>query len=325
MEHDYGQPERGRSYEHLNIYGPLRRLYPATLFFDYVARKRAVGRAAMNTELEALIERERPDLLIVALFGEEIDPAVLERARRVTRTVGYFFDDTWRRSYARRWHRHFDVVTSPERAGAALFRRYGAPCALHMPFAYDDAVYRPTDRSPERDVAFVGLWHPYRAWVVERVRRAGLRVDAFGHGWPAGRIPVEDMVRVFGTTRVNLNLSNSSKWDPRYLMSRWRALPTNLWLRKDREQVKARHFEIAGCGAFQLSFETPELGLHFDVGREIVTFCGIDDAIAKACHYIAHEDERRAIAEAALRRARRDHTAAQRMSDLVEAALSASA
>jgi spore maturation protein CgeB len=323
MEHDYGRPERGRSQEYVNLYRPLRRLYPRTLHFDHVARARAVGARAMNIEFERLVEHERPDVVIVALFGEEIDPAVLGRARAITRTVGYFFDETWRRSYARRWSRHFDVVTAQQRAGAEMLRSVGAGRVLHVPSAFDETVYRPLGLPPQRDLAFVGLYHPYREWMLARFRRAGLEVEVFGHGWPTGRISLEEMVSVFNTTRVNLNISNSSHWDPRYLISHWRALPTNIRLAKDREQVKARHFEIAGCAAFQISFEAPELDLHFGIGSEIVTYRDIDDAIAKARYYLARDAEREAIAVAAGRRARRDHTASRRMADLVTAALRA--
>lgn len=64
------------------------------------------------------------------------------------------------------------------------------------------------------------------------------------------------------------------------------------------DQVTARTFEIPGAGGFMLHECTEEAESFFDDGRECVFFDGPDDLAVKIAHYLAHDEERRAIAEA---------------------------
>jgi spore maturation protein CgeB len=130
------------------------------------------------------------------------------------------------------------------------------------------------------------------------------------------------MVDVFSQSRVNLNISNSRHWDLRYVLSSYRALRTTLRSPKDREQIKARHFEIAGCGGFQLTYYCEDLERHFVIGDEVAVYLDPDDLVDKVRFYLAHDEERERIAAAGYERARRDHTAGRRLTDLLAAVTS---
>lgn len=82
--------------------------------------------------------------------------------------------------------------------------------------------------------------------------------------------------------------------------------------------VKARHFEISACGAFQLTFYVEGIEHHFDIGREIVVYQNIYDIIEKIKYFLKHEDEREKIANNALTRSVKDHSLEIRFKKLFE-------
>lgn len=315
--YDYGDPTRGESVDHYHLYRPLLRLCSDTHLFDFLTRMNEVGRRAMNAELVDLVRSVRPDVTVVSLYGDEFEPATIASLRGSTTTLAYFYDDIWRRSYAAEWAGRFDFVTTSDPGGVARIAAAGPANAIYCPFSFDEEVFRRGRTPAVHDVSFVGLYHPYRAWVIGELRRAGIDVATFGYGWPAGRLELAGMVKVFNTTRINLNISNSTHWDPRFLLTDPLALPRMMKHGKHHEQVKVRHFEIAGTGGFQLSYGVDYLGELFRLGSEIETYSSVRELISKVRYFLKHDDERQAMADRAWERAHRDHTATIRYSALL--------
>ena len=315
---DYGDTRRGDSVNYYQLLLPLRSLSPGTRLYDFTQRTREIGRASMNAELVSLVKAERPDVMIVCMYTDELEPAALREVRRYSTTVAYFYDDVWRQRYATFWARHFDLVTTSDPSGPARFMRAGCDNALYVPFSFNEEIFHRVDVDTEYDVSFVGLCHPFRKWVVDRMRRAGIQVSVFGYGWPVGRVTVDRMVEIFNSSRVNLNLSNSSQWDLRYLTSSPLAIATNIKAGKDHEQVKMRHVEIAGAGGFQMSYWVNYLSDYFRPDEEISVYRSLEDLIAKVRYFLVHDDERSAIAAAGHRRAVSEHSGTHRLRKLLE-------
>jgi spore maturation protein CgeB len=76
-----------------------------------------------------------------------------------------------------------------------------------------------------------------------------------------------------------------------------------------------RLYEATGMGAMLMTEEAANLGELFEPGREVSTYAN-DDVVAKVRHYLAHEDERRAIASAGKARTLREHTYGERIREL---------
>jgi spore maturation protein CgeB len=156
------------------------------------------------------------------------------------------------------------------------------------------------------DVGFVGQRYGRRGRLVEQLLAEGFDVVAKGNGWPAGRVEPEDLAAQFCSTRVNLNFLESSAGPFQRLGIRVRGST-----RADRlitrfvappRQLKARPFEITACGAFVLTNDSPELPEFFERKGEIAVFDGRRDLARQVRHFLSHDDERRAIADAGLRR-----------------------
>jgi spore maturation protein CgeB len=77
-----------------------------------------------------------------------------------------------------------------------------------------------------------------------------------------------------------------------------------------------RLYEATGVGSLLLTDAKENLGDLFDVGREVVSYRDENELVEAVEHYLAHEDERTAIAGAGQRRTLREHSYAVRMQEL---------
>lgn len=82
--------------------------------------------------------------------------------------------------------------------------------------------------------------------------------------------------------------------------------------------VNARCFEAAGAGAFQMIDWRPGLGHLFEDGKELVTFRSMADLTRQLDYWLPREEERRAVADAGMRRAYSDHTYRHRLQTLLD-------
>ncbi len=320
-QYEYGNPAWGHSYEYRNVYESLADVFESVTLFDFVALSKEMPREGMNRRLLKEVEEERPDWVVIVPFKNELMPEVVGELRARTVTTGYFFDDFWRVEFTQRWGKYLTYFTTSDVNGVSRHKEAGCQNVIFSPFGYNHRRYQKLEEIDKKyDVTFVGQYHPYRAWVLGRLRRAGIDVSAWGIRWAnTHQLSQEDMVRVFNQSRINLNLSNSVCWDLRYLVSSPRALRNTLLSAKTRESIKGRHFEIPGSGGFQLSYYAEGLERVYRIGEEIAIYNDVEDLVWKIRHYLRHEDEREEVATRAHARSLSEHTMEQRMLALARA------
>jgi spore maturation protein CgeB len=78
-----------------------------------------------------------------------------------------------------------------------------------------------------------------------------------------------------------------------------------------------RLFEASGCGVFQISDDRPGVHHWFEVGKHLDVYTDPVDLRRKAVHYLAHQADRQAMAEAARAHVYAHHTYDHRMQALV--------
>lgn len=312
MRYDYGDRARGHSYDYQNFIGSLRDLGHDVEHFDYMEVMAQEGKARMNELMLQRVSASRPDLAYFSLYTDQIEPTTVDAIRKLTKTFCYFHDDNWRREFSRTWAQHFDWFSSSDVECKTKYARLDLPHVVHFPFGVNEALYHPQKTEKQYDVSFVGGWHPYRQWLLDRLRKADINVQVAGYGWPCGTVSHEEMIRIFSASRINLNLSNSTSWDARYLVSSWHALIGRLRSAKDVEQIKARHFEINACDAFQLSYYVDGLERCYRIGEELAVYLSPDDLIDKIRYYLVDDELRSKIAHAGYQRTLNDHTFACR-------------
>lgn len=325
MLYGYGIKENGLSYEYYIIYDVLKRMFGKNaLFFDYMTPFQEKGKEAMNKELLNYIKKEKPDLAIFSLYRDEFIPEVLDELKKYTITLCYFWDDQWRIKFTNFWTPHFNYITTPDFNGLRKWQERGYNNVIYSPFGFNHFLFKRNNLPKKYDVSFIGMYHPYRDWILKKIKKAGINAFTVGIGWKAGGISYEEMINVFNQSKINLNLSNSQSWDLRYILSSPRAIKTTLDSfrereePKNREQIKGRHFEVCGCGGFQLSYYVDGLEHCYEIGKEIVVFLGIEDLIEKIKYYLKHDNEREEIADVGYQRALADHTYEKRFREIIK-------
>lgn len=307
---------------------PIRNLGHNVLTFDFMERYLAVGREAMNIELLETIKRDKPYISLFVVNQNEFLPEIIDEINNHTITLGYYFDDTWRIAYSNFWAGHFKFVTTSAINGINIWRNRGCNNFIYSPFACNHEEFKKTGETKKYDVSFVGGYHPYRAWCIQKLRGAGINVNVWGIGWKAGTLDQAGMVEIFNQSKINLNLSNNESFDLRFVFCLSRPILESLRVikktfnslikqdAKTLEMVKARHFEINSCGGFQLSFYAEGLEQHYRIGEEIAIYQSADEMIEKVKYYLDNEKEREEIAMNGYERTLKDHTLQQRFTNL---------
>jgi spore maturation protein CgeB len=308
MTHDYGDPARGASFEETNFRSALDGMGHDLVTFDFVAREHAVGREAMNLELRRLAQESAPDVAFFVLFRDEIAPETIEAISAPT--VNWFADDHWRfEDFTRHFAPSFDWAVTTDVESIPRYRELGYDRAILSQWACNRYAYDRVTDDVAHDVTFIGQPHGGREEIIATIQEAGLPIECWGYGWPNGRVDHEAMVRIFASSAINLNLSNSSTM-PWTLRMRLGALVRRRrpWSPRRRSQIKGRTFEVPGSGGFLLTEHVPHLEEYFDIGKEIATFHTTDDLITQIRYWLEHPEERAAVADAGYRRVRAEHT-----------------
>ena len=157
------------------------------------------------------------------------------------------------------------------------------------------------------DVSFIGGANAFRKWFVKELGKRGITVHCFGDRWENGRVSYEQMEEIFATSKINLNISNSTQYDIRYLLANPRNIVNTLKSTKNKSQTKARIFEIPVQGGFELTEYVPSLEDYFDIGSEIACYRDIDEAELLIKYYLSHNEEREAIKLNGVHKAREKH------------------
>ncbi|MEY4592789.1 MAG: hypothetical protein RIR18_1684 [Pseudomonadota bacterium] len=235
--------------------------------------------------------------------------------------------ETW---YAanREFDHHYDLIASHSKAGAAR-RVIDLPQreSLYLPWGYNPRTcYQLPNTEKKIDICFIGKRKvtpekgiikvedgAQREITLERIGTACLENSwnfrIFGHGWDShptlsqfyGGYPSQtELVEIYNQCKIVFNPAWSS--DGQF----------------GQPQTKLRHFEVAGCGAFQLTNSNPELAELFLVDEEIVFFDDDDDLVRKVRHYLTDHASRERIAQAGYAKALSSHTLDNRVTTLFD-------
>jgi spore maturation protein CgeB len=340
LKNDYGDPARGLSYEYVNFLGTLRRMEGIDVaFFPFDEELRLKGRTEMNRALVETVDENSPDICFFVLFTDEIIPATIRRiteTRGVT-TVNWFGDDHWRfLPFSRHFAPSLHWVVTTDSAAVPKYHALGCRRVVKSQWGFNHHLLRRAEVLEEFDVTFIGQVHSRRREIVQGLRGAGIDVRCWGRGWEHGRLAQDEMVSMYGRSRINLNFTESS------VVAGWKPLAKVLVNRRAddsvqlngpglmidharslvtarRAQIKGRNFEIPGAGGFLLTSHADNLEEYFIPGEEVALFSSREDLAAQIRHYLARPDERERIRVAGHARAMREHTYERRFLDIFHA------
>ncbi|MCP9442244.1 MAG: glycosyltransferase [Nitrospira sp.] len=300
-----------QSYDRFNSYQEARHRLAMQSRFAELLSFDTVTRLAEN----------RPDL-VLAIAQAPLTAGVLEHVRKKKFPTAMWFVENYRHlTYWRQLASSYDywfVIQQGECVEA--FRRAGARQVHYLPVAADADVHAPcvlTDAERAEygaDVSFVGAGYRNRRALLPRWLSREWTFKLWGDEWEGAaelapvlqrggaRIDTETCRKVFNASTINLNIHSydGPSLDPH------------------ADFVNPRTFELAGCGAFQLTDERTLLSDLF-TEQEVVRFRREDEVPKLIRRWLHDHEARRAVAEAARRRVLAQHTYRHRMKELLAA------
>jgi spore maturation protein CgeB len=265
----------------------------------FAARKR------VGEELEAYarqVSRERPvDMIFVYATGLEILAPTLARVREITGApiVTMCLDDkqSWETDELYGGHPAgqiglasvSDLAWTSARVACEWYMVEGSN-PIFLAEGGSPSLFAPAPDGQEQDLdaCFIGQCYGFRGRFIGELRRAGVAVEAFGPGWPNGRLADDQMVTTMQRSRVILGLGGIG-WS------------------EQLKNVKGRDFDAPLVGAYATS-HNPDLAPFFSIGHEIATFSNVDEAVDVLRELVRDDDRRAALREAGRRRCLREHT-----------------
>ncbi len=304
-EHAYGDPARGEGPEFANFLPALRRLGHNVSFFESLSRKPYGSFADLNRALLQQVEETDPDVVFCVLMHYEVWIETIRIIRKSgVSVINWSTDDSWKYPmFSKLIGSEYDLflTTYPQ-----MVEQYHADgiqsVCLSQWAANGDALFPPLSFAECRyPVSFIGAAYGSRRAMIERLRHEGVEVACFGHGWPEGPVETTCMAEIIRQSRVSLNFSDGAHGPVGF---------TN-------RQIKARIFEVPGCGGCLLTERAPNLERYFHLGQDVLAFDGVDELIEQVKRLLSHPERRDAIARGGFERVRRDHTYERRFEEVL--------
>jgi len=267
----------------------------------------------------AFADKEQPDL-IFAMAQAPIDVAVLPRMRELKVPLAFWFVEDFRTlKYWDRVAPLYDYFFTIQRG--EFFEKLamaGAKNVAYIPQATSPAHHKPLALTAEEkkkygsDISFMGAGYKNRKEFFKGLLDYDFKI--WGTEWDLQtnlgelvqnrneRMKPEEYIKIFLASKININLHSS-----------------NLLAGIDPvgDFLNPRIFEIAACGAFQITDSRAELPALLEVGKEIETFSSLSELREKIDYYLTHEKERERIAKAGMRKVLAEHTFDNRIEDML--------
>jgi spore maturation protein CgeB len=259
-----------------------------------------------NRHLISAVQQFQPDLVFI-LSIQLVLPETIERIKTESDAVvlGWFMDaiSNFERGYF--MLADYDALFFVDPYIVSTLRaKTGNSCVHLLPICCDPVLHRPLPLTLQEqkdygcDLTIAGNLYAYRICLLDQFQNYDLKIWGRRHRWL--RHPLCNKQ----TGRVVLGLEKSKAMRAAKIV-----LNNNHYA--NIEGINKRTFEMAGCGAFQIT-DAPGIAAAFTPGREIITFDTKEDLKEKVDYYLAHPEERAEIAGRAQKRAHAEHTFSDR-------------
>lgn len=316
FEYEFGNPNNGYAINYKAWYENFVKLgyQVEPIFYDRYSKDE------LQIKIIDQATKIKPDLIFFILQKSHVEKKTLKILQDLNFfVVNFFGDDQWRfDNYSKMFANYFNACITTDKFSVEKYRDIGQHNVIRSQWGSLESAVEYENICYQYDVSFVGGKNPFRKWFINELEKRSIKVNCFGDGWKNGRVTYSQMEKIFATSKINLNISNSVQYDVRYLLSNPRNIINTLKSAKNVSQTKARIFEIPVQGGFELTEYVPSLEDYFDIGRHIVCYKDIDEAELLINYYLKHEDERETIKVDGIKRARDSHTFKQRIIEFMK-------
>lgn len=261
-------------------------------------------------DIEELIEKDKkPDIVLMQAWGRsfDIDRMISFKNKYNLKFINIALDDRLVYTAITPKDEKYDygicglnsmidlaLVSNPEVVDWYL--KEDVP-ALFFPMASSLEFYFPMDVKKKYDVGFIGNKYGYREELVNSLIGAGIKVEARGTGWHAGRIKLEDNNKFFNECKIILGMGTVGHC-------------------KDFYTQKLRDFDATLSAGVYITHNNEDLKELFVEDEEIILCNNIEEYISKIKALLKDENSLGKIAKNAYDKSSTMHTYEKRFKDL---------
>lgn len=183
---------------------------------------------------------------------------------------------------------YIDLVLTSTPEAVEWYRQEGVE-ALYWPEASNPDFFYPTNCAKKYQVGFVGASYGIRKEIVSALVQAGIAVEAYGYGWPNGRLPLDKTNEFFNQCQIVLGCGTIKQC-------------------RDFYALKLRDFDAPMAGSVYVTHRCNELEHLFEDGKEIVTCGSKDDFVCTIKELLSDPERCQKIQSRARKRALKEHT-----------------
>lgn len=274
-----------------------------------------------------LKQQFRQPELILLMAGVKVPQPVLEFIRQCgVKSAVWLTEDPYYMDWTVPLITYFDYIFTIDEAAMEHYQALGHPRVFHLPLGTDSVLFSPSLVSEEfaSDLCLVGVPYSNRIETIDYLQaQTDYHIQLVGRGWSrymrqwslssGGRVRLvnawvkpEIAANYYNGAKIVLNIHRPA--DERYNRNR---------VGVSAKSINNRTFDAAACAAFQLTDDKPGLTGHFAPGQEIIPYRDKHDLLQKLQYYMAHDQERRQIADAARQRVLAAHTFEHRTEQLL--------
>ena len=311
LKYDYAEPQRGPSYEALNLEHGMCECASEGMFdlsiFHIDDMRITLGQEEADIALTNRINEFNPTIIFHTSFDDnwDINPGtLLWTQKKGIKNILYNQDASWRFNdfILPRKDRYTYFITTHNMT-VPWFHENNMK-VIKSQWGGSSLYTKQAEKQYQYDVSFVGQRHGIRPQMINALNQAGIKVHLFGQYWKGhpddhGFVPFDEMIDVFNNSKINLNFSN----------------PFHIGT---TPQIKGRHFEIPQCGGFHITTPADDLESYFVSNREVIIVDNMLDMVNKIRYYLENDSEREAIATAGYNRMLEEHTWKKRFINILK-------
>ncbi|MDP5275510.1 CgeB family protein [Chengkuizengella axinellae] len=221
----------------------------------------------------------------------------------------------------------YDYIFTVESGCIDFYKSLGCKNVNFLPLAVDPDIFklnRNVEAEYKSDVLFVGNAHPDRVDYFKEIEAELLKrnIGIIGPGWEEindslltktiiknNWITPEETAKYYNGAKIVINMHRSID-NPN--------INRNTKVKINALSVNPRTFEIAACGAFQLTDIRKDLYDLYTPGHDIATYKTSIEMIRKMDYYLYHSDKRQSMAAKAMEKTLQNETYSIRVNQLLE-------
>ena len=279
----------------------LEKVFTNLIPFDTKQIYFQLGKKKMNKNLLSKIEKEKPEILIVAFFNDELSLKTLSEIKikfpNLIRVLISCDEDLKYDNFYKFMSLFFDYLIVSQPITISKYNKDGFT-NLFQHYDYNTFELNPLNIEKKYDVTFIGRPKADRAELTESLLNEGIDVTLFGWDWDSypnlqkiykGPLSAIDYNKVINQSKINIVFSKAGYEEESGLYN---------W--------KGKAFEVPQTASFQLVEYYPTI-LNFFNEDEVGVFKTKEEFIEKVKYYLKNEKEREKMAQKAYKKLKKEY------------------